>query len=335
MNIKDIAKLSGYGIGTVSRVLNNKPNVSSKAREEILKIAKEHNFIRNSNAQMLKQQGTSIAILVKGVSNILLSNILELIQKILLDSEYTTSVTVLDESENEAKAAYRVYYSKKPAGIIFLGGSPEYFKDDFDKIKVPCVLITSQGKNINSDYLSSVSTDDVAAAKKMTEYLISCGHKKIAVIGGQLSDNVVSISERRYKGFLSAMKKHHLSFDQEKYYHSSKYSFDGGMLAAEELLNKTNDFTAVFAMSDVQALGAIRYFADKGYKVPEDISVSGFDGLPITQFTNPRLTTIKQISDRLAREGTKSLLNSLVNGTVAVHKLIPFELVEGESVKKI
>ena len=112
MNIKDIAKLSGYGIGTVSRVLNNKPNVSSKAREEILKIAKEHNFIRNSNAQMLKQQGTSIAILVKGVSNILLSNILELIQKILLDSEYTTSVTVLDESENEAKAAYRVYYSK-------------------------------------------------------------------------------------------------------------------------------------------------------------------------------------------------------------------------------
>ena len=106
-------------------------------------------------------------------------------------------------------------------------------------------------------------------------------------------------------------------------------------MTPEELLNKTNDFTAVFAMSDVQALGAIRYFADKGYKVPEDISVSGFDGLPITQFTNPRLTTIKQISDRLAREGTKALLNSLVNGTVAVHKLIPFELVEGESVKKI
>ena len=169
MTIKDIAKLSGYAVGTVSRALNNQPNVSETARKAILEVAEKNNFVRNTNAQHLKMQGRYIAILVKGVSNILLNSILEIIQKKIGETIYTSSVYVLDEYDNEAKTALKIYYEKRPAGIIFLGGNPERYEADFNQIKVPCVLITNQANNVSNKMLSSVGTDDISAAQEIAE----------------------------------------------------------------------------------------------------------------------------------------------------------------------
>ena len=159
MTIKDIARISGYALGTVSRALNNHPNVSEEARKKILEVAEKHNFVKNTNAQQLKQQGRYIAILVKGVSNILLNSILEIIQERIGETIYTSSVFVLDEYDNEAKTALKIYYEKRPAGIIFLGGNPQRYESDFNKIKVPCVLITNQAENVENKNLSSVGTN--------------------------------------------------------------------------------------------------------------------------------------------------------------------------------
>lgn len=334
MTIKDIAKLSGYAVGTVSRVLNDHPNVSDTARKKILEVAHQYHFVRNTNAQHLKQHGRYIAILVKGVSNILLNSILEIIQKHIGETTYTSSVFVLDEYDNEAKTALKIYYEKRPAGIIFLGGNPERYESDFNKIKVPCVLITNQAENVANKNLSSVGTDDVKAAEEITEYLIRMGHKKIGVIGGDINNS--EISERRYKGFMTAMKKNNLPFYFELQYQTTKYTFEGGASAAKNLIEKAESITAVFSMSDVQAIGAVRKFNDMGIRIPEDISITGFDGLPLTQYINPRLTTIRQSEQQLAKCGLAALLEAISKEyEESAHILIPFELIEGESVLKI
>lgn len=334
MTIKDIARLSGYAVGTVSRALNDHPNVSDTARKKILEVASEYGFVRNTNAQQLKQHGKYIAILVKGVSNILLNSILEIIQKHIGETTYTSSVFVLDEYDNEAKTALKIYYEKRPAGIIFLGGNPQRYESDFNKIKVPCVLVTNQAENVVNQNLSSVGTDDITAAEKITEYLIKNGHKNIGVVGGDITNS--EISERRYRGFLKAVKNNKLKFDYDKQYQTTKYSFEGGAQAIKELLKKSPEITAVFAMSDVQATGAMRMLADMGISVPTDISVTGFDGLPFTQYITPRLTTIKQFETELAKSGLESLIEAISrDDNIASHSLIPFELIEGESVLNI
>ena len=128
MTIKDIARECGCAIGTVSRVLNNHPDVSEKTREKVLAVVHKHNFILNENAKLLKAQDCKmLKVLVKGTSNILLNSLLERIQKRMEQLPYTASVVVLDEYDNEAKAANRIYYEQKPVGIIFLGGSPDLF----------------------------------------------------------------------------------------------------------------------------------------------------------------------------------------------------------------
>lgn len=333
MTIIDIAKKSGYGVGTVSRVLNNHPNVSETARKKIMKVIEEYDFVVNKNAQLLKQPSKNILILVKGTSNILLNSILEIIQKEIAKTKYTSSVFVLDEYENEALRALQFYYERRPVGIIFLGGNPQRYVTDFEKIKVPCVLVTNQAGNVENKNISSVGTDDQGASKEITKFLIDNGHKNIGVIGGNKDNS--EITERRYLGFISAMEENSLEFDYATQYITTTYSFEGGAVAAKEFAKKANRPTAIFAMSDAMAIGAIRQFADMGIKVPEDISVVGFDGLPFTQYTCPRLTTIKQFENQLAKKGLDLLLNILEESETYSHDTVPYKLILGETVKKL
>ena len=334
MTIKDIARECGCAVGTVSRVLNNHPDVSDKTREKVLAVVQKHNFILNTNAKQLKEQNRkTIVIIVKGTSSILLNSLLERIQKRIEPLPYNASVVVLDEYDNEAKAANRIYYEQKPVGIIFLGGSPDLFKDDFAKLLVPCVVISNEAQLIDGVSLSSVSTDNFTAAQYSANYLIHNGHEKIGVIGGDLGGS--GITQRRYDGFLSALSRAGLTFDYEKAYVTSKYSFEDGAVAARRLLEKFPDLTAIFAMSDAMAIGACRELSDSGYKIPDDISVIGFDGISLGEFYCPRLTTIRQLCDPLVDEGLKILLDSIENNALPVNKYIPFEFVQGESVKHI
>lgn len=334
MTIKDIARESGYSIGTVSRVLNNHPDVSEKAKAKILEVVDRYGFVLNKNAKHLKQQeSNTIVILVKGTSNILLNSILEMIQKRIEKTPYNSSVAVLDENDNEAYNASRIYYERKPVGIIFLGGNPDKYTEDFLKIQTPCVLILNQANNIESTNLSSISTDDEYASYCMANYLIKNGHKKIGVIGGNITNSEITL--RRYNGFLKALSNADINFDFDKSYETAKYSFESGEIAAQKLLKKNPDMTAIFTMSDAMAIGACRKLADMDLKVPHDISIVGFDGLPIADFYCPRITTIRQSAEILAKEGLDILLKSIEKSTSPIHRLVPFELVEGESVKCI
>ena len=319
MTIKDIAKESGYSVSTVSRVLNNRNDVSPEAEKKIRRIVAEHNFVPNGNAKHLKQIASkTICVLVKGTSNMLFSGIAEEIQTIVNKTNYTLNMIYLDEEENEVEQAIIQCRERKPLGILFLGGNPAFFREMFQEVKVPSVLVSTAGKDLGFPNLSSVATDDVEAAKCAMNYLLEQGHVHVGVIGGNLSSSE--------KG---------RAFDYDKYFVKARFDFGSAYRATEKLLEKAKDVTAIFAMSDVMAIGAIRAIRDRGLLVPDDISVIGFDGIPMADYYNPKLTTIRQRYQIMAQRSLEILFRTIDLKTKAVHEIIPFELALGESVREI
>lgn len=333
MTIKDLAARTGYSVGTVSRVLNNQPNASDKAREIILRAAEESGFQLNVNAKQLKQQcGTGILAVVKGTANELFARLVEALQIRAVRAGYPLVVDYLDEECNEVDWAIRRCREKKPLGVLFLGGNRENFLADFGKLPLPCVLVTNDASDLPFPNLSSVSSDNILAARLAIGHLAALGHRKIAVIGGHrdLSDT----TRQRFLGCVEAFREHGIDFDEADYA-AVRFSYAGGRRAVEELLTRNREFTALFAMSDVMALGAIRGLADAGKRVPEDVSVVGFDGLTTGQFAVPRLATIRQDVEQLAQRSLELLLEAIGGNIAARHETVSVTLLKNESARKL
>ena len=334
MTIKDLSAQTGYSVGTISRALNNQPNVSQKARQVILKAAAESGFQFNANAKQLKQQhSNSVLVVVKGTSNELFGALVEAIQAHMAHTSFHLVVDYKDEAENEVRRAVQLCLEKKPLGILFLGGNRENFRADFDKIRVPCVLVTNDASDLAFSNLSSVSLDNRAAAAMAIDHLASLGHRRIGVIGGE---RIVSDTTRlRYQGCLDAFWRHGIDFDEDLDYEAVRFSFAGGYEAARNLLERGRDLTGLFAMSDVMAIGAIRALRDAGKRVPEDVSVVGFDGLTIGEYTVPKLTTVCQPVEELAQRSVQILLENLEEAREQRCDTVPVELKQKESARKI
>ena len=334
MTIKDIAAYTGYSVGTVSRVLNNQPNVSPKARAAVLQAADKLGFQLNANAKQLKQQhGNSILVVVKGRSNELFGTMVETIQAQVAETSYPLIVDYVDEDDDEVQRAVRLCAEKKPLGILFLGGNRENFRRSFDKIHAPCVLVTNNAADLGFANLSSVSSDDREAAAMAVEHLIALGHRQIAVIGGDRE--ATDIGRLRFAGCLEAFRRHGIVFDPEQDFEPIRYAFSEGYKAARRLLDKGRAFTALFCMSDVMAIGAIRALADAGKTVPGDISVMGFDGLAFGEYTTPRLSTVRQDAAEMARQSVLLLLGHIEEKTQPSYIILPVSLEAKESTQNI
>ena len=334
MTIKDLAELTGYGVATVSRVLNNRPNVSRKARAKILRAIEESGFEVNDNAKNLKQQRSdSIIVVVKGTSNEMFGSLVEYIQSEIAKTEYPLLVDYIDEDDNEVLRAVRLCREKKPLGILILGGNMEHFEKDFDKIEVPCVLVSSDASNLNFKNLSSVSTDDRSAAKCAMDSLIELGHRRFAFVGGDR--NTSDTGRLRYLGCLDSCIEHGIDFDKNKDYIGVRFSYQDGYDATCLLIKNKRNFTALFAAADVMAIGAMRALRDNGLRVPEDVSVIGFDGLTLGSFLVPKLSTVEQSVRKMAVRSVEILLDCIENGGEAKHETIPFTVRLKESTRKI
>ena len=334
MTIKDLAAMTGYSVGTVSRVLNDHPNVSDTARQTILRAVQDSGFQLNTNAKQLKQQhSNAILVVAKGTSNELYGSLLEVIQSQLSGTRYSLHVDYMDEDANEVLRAVQLCREKKPRGILFLGGNRHHFQKDFSKIDVPCVLVTNNAEALQYPNLSSVSTDDKAAARCAMETLLALGHRQFAIIGG---DRRVSDTSRlRYEGSIKPLRERGIPFDPEKDYCGVRFSYQDGYRATEQLLRNGRRFTAIFAVADVMAIGAIRALWDHGLRVPEDVSVMGVDGLPLGNYLVPQLSTIGQSAHHMATRSVQILLSAIEQDAPACHEIIPFTLYSRESTRKI
>ena len=333
MTIKDLAEKTGYGVATVSRVLNNHPNVSAKARRVILEAVEESGFQINTNAKQLKAHATSILVVVKGTSNELFGEMVETIQNLIAQTQYPLHVDYMDEDSNEVLRAIQLCREKKPLGILFLGGNSQNFVRDFEKIDIPCVLVSNDASALPFANLSSVFTDDRQAARCAMDSLIALGHRKFVIVGGdrQVSDT----SRLRYEGCLQSFRKHGIDYDEELDYQGVRYSYQDGYNATQQLIASGRQFTALFAQADVMAIGAIRALHNNGLRVPQDVSVMGYDGLPLGSFLVPQLSTVIQSAELMARRSVEILIERIENGGDACHESVQYSLAQRESTRRI
>lgn len=334
MTIKDLSAMTGYSVGTVSRVLNHQPNVSPKAREAILAAAEASGFQLNLNAKQLKQQSSkSILAVVKGTANLIFVQLVESLQADMANTAYTLVVEYVDEDRNEVRHAVQMCTEKKPRGVLFLGGNRENFQRDLGKIDVPCVLVTGDASSSGLDNLCSVTSDDRQAAYMAIDALCNLGHRQVAIISGDIE--VSDTSAKRYEGCLRAFRDHGVEFDPEQQLETSRFSYDGGYGAVKRLMERGSRFTALFAISDVMAIGAIRALQDRGLRVPEDVSVMGFDGMQIGEYTSPRLATVRQDTHQIAYESVKLLLENIAQRQPPRFITVPVSVELRESVRKL
>ncbi|WP_411676021.1 LacI family DNA-binding transcriptional regulator [Caproicibacter sp.] len=334
MNITDIAKLAGVGVSTVSRALNNYPDVSAETKQRVLDIVKKYNYHPNDNAKNLKQIATNnINIIVKGKGNLYYEGILEQMQHELACRGFRALVTYIDELSNEIQEAVRLNQEKKPEGVIFLGGTAKRFANELKDFSVPCVVSSGYVLFPQNSTKGCVCIDDKAAAYSAVEYLIEQGHTNIAILGGKLGTG--GGTELRYHGAMECMRKHGIKFDQSRYL-VSKFSLLDGYKAMCSMLVPGNRVTAVFAMADVMAIGAAKAITDAGLCVPDDISIIGFDGIDMSYFYNPSLATIKQPAKEIATKSVEMLVDK-INGDLLKPNIavLGTQLVKGNSVKQI
>ena len=336
MNIRDIARMAGVGVSTVSRVLNNHQDVKESTREKVLKVIKESNYVPNNSARILKQNNTNnIGVLVKGVFNPLFSEMTSVIGGIINSSKYTMILEQNDYSLGDDVGAIQAFIKEKRLqGVICLGGNFETVnRERMQSLDAPVVLTsvnTLFGKE--DDGYSSVGIDNVEAAYIATNYLIELGHKNIAVMIGE--ENDLGISWSRLKGYKKSIEENGLIFDTANIlvgdYNSTKaYS------VAKDLIRHRKDITAIFSISDVMAIGVAKAIVDEGLKIGDDISLIGFDGMDASEFYNPGITTVKQPRIEMA-ETSANLLLGLLNGELKnQHLILNTELIKRESCKRV
>lgn len=331
MTIKDLARQTGYSVGTVSRVLNGQPNVSEHARKTILDCANKNGFQLNMNAKYLKQRhGDGVLAIVTGTSNELFAHMIEHIQRELAQTQYPLTVDYVEENEDAVLHALRISREKKPLGLLFLGGDTQLFARNFGSISLPSVVLTADASTLGFHNLSSVTTDDVVAAECAIDYLFDCGHREIGIIAGDLA--VSGPSRMRFIGCRNAFSRRGIPIVPSRFA-TARYSYASGYDAALRLIADCS-ITAIFAMSDVMAIGAIRALQDNGLRVPEDISVIGFDGIELGTYYIPKLTTIRQQAAMLAQRGVALLLQAMECHVQAQHETVPFELMTNASVER-
>lgn len=332
MTIKDLAKKTGYGVATVSRVLNGQPSVSETARSVILRAAEESGFELNSNAKQLKQQrSNSILVVVKGRANEMFSELIEHIQTLADRAHYPLHVDFMEENLNEVQRAVKLCREVKPLGLLILGGDRQNFISDFQNIDIPCVLVTNDASELNFPNLSSVCTDDRQACRAAMDFLLELGHRDFAIVGGHKDTSTTSLL--RFQGCMDALSSHGVSFNEGENYCGVEFSYENGYNATKSLLEGGSRFTALFAAADVMAIGAIRALNDCGLRVPEDVSVMGFDGLPMGSYLNPRLTTVRQSVQEIARLSVEMLISQIKENAPARHIFVPFSLWQRESTR--
>ncbi len=319
VTIYDIAKKASVGVGTVSRVLNNHPNVSSKTRERVLKVAHDLNYQPHAFAQGLARKKTNtIAAIIPFFTNYFFLEVLQGIQDKILTLGYDIMLYGLNENDPEQFESYLLRATQKGRAdgvMLFSLRLPGFFAQKYKHIKQPMVLVDCSHQDFDS-----ITVDNRAGAYAATKHLIDLGHERI----GMINANPISPpAQQRFEGYKAALTENGLPFNQI-YYKSSKimkydgFSREAGYVSMMEILDIPEDErpTAIFVSSDVQAMGAISAMRDNNLQAPDDIAVVGFDDIELAQHIG--LTTVGQPMYEMGVLSVGRMLDRLANRNGAV-----------------
>ncbi|MFD1849347.1 LacI family DNA-binding transcriptional regulator [Oceanobacillus bengalensis] len=332
ITIKDVAKKANVSIATVSRILNNKPGYSKKTEEIVLKVIEELGYHPNSIARGLINKRThTIGVLLPKISSMLMNEIIRGIED--TTHQYGSSVIVCHTESNGQKTMQylQLLHEKQVDGIIF---TSETLKEEYyqfvKKMNIPMVLLSTESYTFPVPF---VKVNDKHAAYSATEYLIKNGHKTIGMISGKKEDLVAG--QPRIDGFLQAMKAYELPVSDNHVVCEDGFSFEDGVSGFHNLQKQLPDMTAIFAASDEIALGIISTAYQMNIRVPEQLSVIGYDNLTIAEMSIPPLTTVGQPLYEMGEKATEMVFEMFEKKQTVESRIFPHEIVERKSVKNV
>ncbi len=332
-SIKDIAREASVAISTVSNVINDTRFVSEKTRIKVLEAIDKLDYRPNIIARGLRIKSTrAIGVILPDISSSFFSQVINGVEEIARERNYTMIIgcTQFDGRE-EIKIANRLIDSFID-GLLFFSGfdNHDFIKMINDK-NIPVVAID---KELNDEDIPTVVIDNAAAMEKCVDYLCSYNHKKICYVSFP-GDRQTTIMQR-YEGYISGLKKNKITFDPDLVLGNERMWLNetvSSYILVKEFLKKGKLPTAFLAAADVFAYGVLRALHEEGIKVPDDVSVMGFDNILFSQFTRPLLTTLKQQKKLMGNIGM-NLLADIIEKKEIQQKIIkvPTSIVERESV---
>ena len=325
VSIKDIAKKAGMSPSTVSRVVNGKKHVNSGKREQILKIIEETGYVPNKAAQsMVLKRSFTVGIIIPDTFNMFQRQLFSTIERHLESFGYHTLFFFVKLEDQSEETCLNRLKAEKPDGIIMIHEIKNpLFYEYVIKTGLPVVTTTFHYPGINAYHVN-----EEQASKDAVNHLISLSHRRILMISG----DGFTFGRQRVEGYFQALTEADIPWDENRVVFVRHYTAEFGMYGMRELLLRNRDFSAVFAATDELAVGAMRVLKDEGFRIPEDVSVVGFDDIEISDYMIPRLTSIRQPISEIGEQAVSSLhkqINGKFMGEIVV--TAPYRLVIRES----
>ncbi|MCB2292193.1 LacI family transcriptional regulator [Clostridium algoriphilum] len=320
VTMKDIAEMAGVSKATVSMVMNKKDSsISNETRNRILKIAKKMSYIPNSIARSLstKKSGT-IGIILPDITNPFFSEMARAVEDEAERLDYNLMICNTDNDIHKEEKYIQLLISKLIDGIIFMSGGKS--NESITLLKnnnVPFVLVDRYIEGYKDDY--GVFSLNNQGIKDGIKYLYEKGMRKIVFVKG--SENL-EVSKQRLDGYIDAMKNYGIY--NEKYIFEGDFNVKGGIIATEKIIGTFNNLDAILYSNDMMALGGMKILLRNGYKIPNDISVIGFDNIHISAVIEPELTTIAQPIYKMGEKACSILIN-VINGEIPTEKQVYFK----------
>lgn len=327
-SMKDVARLAGVSLGTVSAVLNGKQTVKKQNYDQVMHAVEQLGYQPNLLARSMRTSVSgTVGLIIPDVSNPYYPELARGVEDVVREAGMTLFLCNSDRSPEKEWNYAQAMAQKQVDGIII--AKPRMTLEQLRALQRSCKLVLVDSAEADLDDFDMVNVDNTVGSANAVRHLIACGHQKIAFISGSME---ASSMAQRLDAYCSVLRENGIAYCAE-WVKPCDYTWRSGYTATKELLALPNPPTAIFAGNDIMAFGAIRAIFDSALRVPQDISVCGFDDIAMAEMMVPALTTVHQPKYEIGMQSAALLLRKIRCETTAVfHKELATNLVLRESV---
>ena len=329
-NLQDVATRAGVSLGTASKVINHvyvKPALRIRVEEAISEL----NYVPNEVARSLKsRRSKTIGVVIPNIASPVYGLLLRGVEQVSDEAGYSMIIYDTNMSNRTESKALALFKEKMVSGILYVSNTlTASVEQEIRDSGIPTALIMTSASGRG---FSTVRVDNEAAARDMTAFLLAKGQKRILHLAGEEEDE--NAGAPRYRGYVRALKEAGMEYDPSLVIFGD-YSAERGYRDMKSALEANLSFTAVFAASDEIAIGAMKAIREKELRIPEDISVAGFDGIALINYVHPVLCTVEQPFYQMGIEGTKVLIDTMELGKGESHIQLGYRIINEDSIADI
>lgn len=323
-SIREVAKRAGVSPATVSRVINGTARVDEEKRERVEKAIEETGFRPNELARALYRKSSKIiGVIVPDIENPFFSELAKAIEKEAYEQEYRILLCNSDDQKEKELANLQMLAQLQADGVILMTNTGEK-SQSYEAVSMPIVFVDRRLDEMGQT--SVIEADHYAGGKLAAEHLIACGCRKITCIRGPQE---LSSGKKRYEGYREVCRQ----YSMKERFVDSTYKYEDGAKAAEEVLRRYPDTDGIIACNDMTAVSVYKVLQKRGYRVPDDIQIIGFDGVKFGRFLTPELTTVAQPIKEMGKCAVQMILGTVKELPRDRERKFPVMLIKGETTK--